>query len=129
MAASEPPLPASSPQLKTQTSMTAIPAMKSGTITKEGHLVKNLKARHFVLLSTDTATTLKYYAKPKATAPFGDDEKGSMSLVGCELSRQSGFIIIKGSDGHELKLRFANDSEKESWVAALREHIAFTKRR
>jgi hypothetical protein len=104
-----------------------VPVMKVGAIKKEGHMIKNLKSRHFVLLSDDKESMIRYYAKSKSTSPYGEDEKGSMSLKGCEIQRTGGDIILKGKDNYELKLRFDSETEKESWVAAIRTHIAYAR--
>ncbi len=95
-------------------------------IKKEGHMIKNMKSRHFVLMSDGKVSTLKYYVKAKLTPPYGEDEKGSINLKGCEIQRTGKAVTLTAKDGHVLKLEFDNENEKESWISALRLHIAHT---
>lgn len=102
-----------------------IPNVKVGSISKEGHFVASWKARHFVLLSTENSSKLTYYVRATKSLPFGEDEKGSLNLKGTCVTRQGALVVLKGANNYELKLKFDNEDDKDAWVIALREHIAY----
>ena len=104
----------------------AAPAMLTGLIKKEGHMIKNWKERHFVLLATPAGSTLTYFEKAKNEPPFGEGEKGSVSLKGSTMKRTGNFIVITDASGSELKLDFTKPTEKEKWAQAINAHLTYS---
>ena len=89
-------------------------------------MIKNWKERHFVLLATPAGSTLTYFEKAKNEPPFGEGEKGSVSLKGSTMKRTGNFIVITDASGSELKLDFTKPTEKEKWAQAINAHLTYS---
>jgi hypothetical protein len=108
------------------------PAAKKGTMSKQGHVVKNWKSRFFVL---DNGV-LTYFESSSPNPPFGVNEKGRIELKGCEivLDDKSIFTLRKisqstKSDGHdELVLDCKYPNERDEWIETIKSHIEYYSR-
>jgi hypothetical protein len=104
----------------------APPAMKVGMLKKDGSsMFGSARTRHFVLLSTTSSSTLKYYVRPKSSPPFGDEEKGGLNLDGASVAIAGEYVVIKENKGKELKIEIAEPEERNSWFEAIHAHIIY----
>jgi hypothetical protein len=105
---------------------TGPPALKKGMILKEGHVIRNWKNRFFVL----EKGKLAYFENQKADYPYGVTQKGEVSLKGVSVSVNKNIVSLntKNEQGKEvlaLNLDIKYPNEREEWVAAIQEHIAY----
>ena len=107
-----------------------IPKLQKGWLMKQrrGGVVKNWKERFFVLIEGD----ITYFEDAlDGRPPFGAIEKGGMELTGVDLEDKSGLqFCVVGKEGEKknLLLEAEDIDTKETWMAAIAEHISYMNR-
>lgn len=107
-----------------------IPEVMRGWAVKEGHFFRNWKRRYFVLISTKTATILRYYEEESDTPPYGQTEKGEINIRNYSVSLIDGdtvYIKGKNEDDKDMKLKIdeSHAHERTKWMEAFRAHIDY----
>ena len=99
---------------------------KEGSLTKQGHIWKNWKERHFVL----DLHLLKYYSRKEGRKQ--DELKGSIQISGCTVTiatpqeadgRQCCFKITPASKKIYL-INASDEVTRDEWIAAVRNNAA-----
>ena len=108
-----------------------VPELKKGFIKKEGQLRHSTKNRFFVLrIVSGSESVLTYFVSERSEAPFGVDEKGSLSLKGAKLKEPVNLnMTLSGADGRELKLTFASLDDLAAWRSAFEIHLQYSNKK
>jgi hypothetical protein len=100
------------------------PPIKKGMLVKQGHLVKNMKNRFFVL----EEGVLCYYENQSVNPPYGVNKKGELSLLGTRLDVNKNYLSIicidptSGKETLGLLLDVKYPNERSEWVDAIKQH-------
>jgi hypothetical protein len=109
------------------------PEVMKGWGTKEGHVWKTWKRRFFVLESDSTSSTIRYYAEEAAESPYGEDMKGEINVRGYKATMKTlengtaVYLSGKNGDDKDLTILIDGAQEREAWIQALNDHVAYRK--
>eukprot|EP00604_Paraphysomonas_vestita_P002730 CAMPEP_0174818444 /NCGR_PEP_ID=MMETSP1107-20130205/1112_1 /TAXON_ID=36770 /ORGANISM="Paraphysomonas vestita, Strain GFlagA" /LENGTH=757 /DNA_ID=CAMNT_0016030273 /DNA_START=360 /DNA_END=2633 /DNA_ORIENTATION=+ len=109
------------------------PEVYKGWGTKEGHIWKTWKRRFFVVESDSSSTTIKYYAEESPNEPYGEDMKGELNIRNYKASIKTVdngtavYLQGKNEDDKDLTILIDGAKEREAWITALTNHIAYRK--
>lgn len=107
------------------------PEMHMGFVYKQGHMMKNWKVRHFVLLrdmnKSPAVSTLSYYVEGMDTYPYGVKKLGEHVLESYRMIKTEGHYltlekIINGKVAEYLHFRCSLRSDLEDWLTAFVQH-------
>jgi PH domain len=98
---------------------------KCGFIEKEGQIFKTWKNRYFVLSNG----VFTYYVSPSSTSPYGNNQRGEVSSLGGKSLKVDGVMLsVVGGSCRDINLKIPSASERDEWIDALRQHIAYKTR-
>lgn len=106
------------------------PTKRVGWLRKQGHFVSNWKRRYFVLLDGK----LNYFEEAAELPPYGAGLKGEFVLANSTLRMEKAsanggvahrLILTHAPSKKQLVMECPDETEQNSWAAAMSEHIGY----